>query len=270
MKKILLLLIYLKTFSVLAQKTFYEKAYDAYEAHNFSSATGFFTLAINNEGEKKCECYGLRGLSKLFLNNIKSALNDLDSSIIICPQSDMNYYNKGFFYAFQNKNDSAIIYYTKAINLDPTNAEYYMNRAIAYGSIFDSTLAIKDLNKAILLDSSNYLAYFNLGVIYKNTNQYSKALVNLKKAYVLSPDNIQVVIYTAYCQYALKNYMESFNLCNKHLKDVTLKADLIDFFIIRGQSLYYLKKRKDACIDFSDLYKLDKLKGNIYMKKYCK
>jgi tetratricopeptide (TPR) repeat protein len=270
MKKILLILVCFKSFSVFSQKTFYDKAYDAYEAHNFSSAVNFFTSAISNNDEKKCECFGLRGLSKLFLNNIKGALNDLDSSIIICPQSDMNYYNKGFFFAFQNKNDSAIIYYTRAINLDPANAEYYINRAVAYGSTFDSTLAIKDLNKAILLDSSNYLPYFNLGVIYKNTNQYSKALISLKKAYALSPDNIKVVIYSAYCQYALKNYIEAFNLCNKHLKNVTLKADLIDFFIIRGQSLYYLKKKKDACIDFSDLYKLDKIKGNVYLKKHCK
>jgi tetratricopeptide (TPR) repeat protein len=137
-------------------------------------------------------------------------------AIMLDPNNDGLYAERGIFYKAKGDYDNAISDYSQAIKLNPANHEYYYGRGQAYQAKKDYDKAIADYSKAIKLnpDDENYeqaLAdartakaaqtapsaavtvkkgdaedYYMRGIFSENTDD---AIANLTKAIALDPNH---------------------------------------------------------------------------------
>jgi len=100
------------------------------------------------------------------------------------------WFEKGYDYWLNQKDDAAIEAYTKAIALDPNYAAAYNKRGFVYADKGQYDRAIEDYNKAIALDPNYAEAYVHRGVAYNEKRQYDKAIINYQKACNLGDEEL--------------------------------------------------------------------------------
>lgn len=158
------------------------------------------------------------------------------------PQTSANLIAAANTYKQMGEPTSALKYYREAMKLDPTNSEIYYSLGLTYFEMNDIQNAKTNLTKAINLDEQNTKA--------KNL----LAFVNQKA--------ITKIINQAYDLYIKKQYVPSFEILEKGIKEYSQNAQLYYYRAL----VYEAMNRNAAAI--IDLQKAIELDGANYMAYY--
>ncbi|MGK7938835.1 MAG: tetratricopeptide repeat protein [Crocosphaera sp.] len=92
--------------------------------------------------------YNNRGLMYLKIGNYEQALSDFNQAIAVNPRLDRAYNNRGNCYAKQGKLDKALENYEKALDINPYNQKVWINQGITLRELGNYELAIETLEIA--------------------------------------------------------------------------------------------------------------------------
>lgn len=126
----------------------YEVAYCYTLIFDKTNAMKYYNKAIDQD-PNYYDAYLNRGL--LFesqFNNPVKALDDLEKSIELKPNSKLSYLYEGLIYNDEHKFDKAKDIYDKVIDMYPDFAEAYYQRAIAWQGMGNLNMVCADLNTA--------------------------------------------------------------------------------------------------------------------------
>ncbi|MFW5887046.1 MAG: tetratricopeptide repeat protein [Bacteroidota bacterium] len=160
MKKYLLLITLLYSFSVFAQKAkndklsyddLIEKGVEKDAMEDFEEAVEIFTEAIELEPMNPV-AYDKRAVTYLKLNKYSKALKDINTAIEKDPTYAVAYNHRGLTNFYMNKSILALQDFDTAIQLDPKFGRAYFNRALVKLEFGDVEGAYADLKKAGSLD----------------------------------------------------------------------------------------------------------------------
>jgi tetratricopeptide (TPR) repeat protein len=107
------------------------KAFDLRKSRDFYSAILIYRQALKLEPQNPrllfdiSECYAR-------INDLETAINVLDTAILIDSTNDWFYNNRGLLYYKQKENEKAIKDFEKAMKIDSSQPIYYANLALAY------------------------------------------------------------------------------------------------------------------------------------------
>ncbi|HUX93781.1 MAG TPA: tetratricopeptide repeat protein, partial [Ignavibacteriaceae bacterium] len=120
--------------------------------------------------------------------DFKSALKDYNSSIVLNPNNEKAYVNRGNTKGELQDYPGAIEDYTKAIELNPKDSNAYLIRGFDFALLGGFDYAIEDFTKVIEIDSTNKDAYYFRGDAFRVVNKYDSALNDFSKIIELYPD----------------------------------------------------------------------------------
>ncbi|HQX56503.1 MAG TPA: tetratricopeptide repeat protein [Pyrinomonadaceae bacterium] len=136
-----------------------------------------------------------------------SLIPDLDRAVEILTKNGNTrelaeaYYQRGYTYSLEQKNDMAIADFTSAIKLNPDHVGAYSLRATVHSSPFfnpkrNIDAAIEDYTMVITLEPGAYL-YSLRAALFAEKGERAKAIADYRAALALEPNN-----YTAKTQLA--------------------------------------------------------------------
>jgi tetratricopeptide (TPR) repeat protein len=118
----------------------------------------------------------------------RAAIDACTAIILLDPQNDGAFVNRGIAYRHHGDIESAIRDYDEAIRLNPRAADAFNNRGNAFRDREQFERAMADYDEALRLDPDYAHAYNNRGVIFLETGDLDRALADFDKAIVHDPD----------------------------------------------------------------------------------
>ena len=164
------------------------KPFDELTSQEVQTIWAFDQHNINPQTEEE---WFVKGYTALGIRNYDEAIRCYKEAIELNPNNAIAYYNLGVAYSLGLQYyDEAIKCYNKAIELNLNDADLYYNLGFAYSvGMEDYDAAIECYNKAIELNFNDADAYFDLGDAYLEGNQdYDNAIKYYKKAIELNPN----------------------------------------------------------------------------------
>ncbi len=187
LKKILILVIFVSSFSFLSAQNSTQDIIDAFAKSYQAENSGNYSQAINS---------------------LKIVYNE--NSYEINLRLGWLSYSLGNF-------SQSVSYYNKAVSLMPYSIEAKMGLIYPLYAT-GKTSQVVNLYKEILVISPNYYsALYNLGNIYYAQAKYAEALKLFKKLADLFPFDYDTLLMYAWTNYQLKKYREAGILFNKVL-----------------------------------------------------
>lgn len=174
-----------------------------------------------------------RGAARIFLFDYKNALKDLNIAIKMHPDSAEMFYYKGYAEAKLFKYNDAIVSYNKAIELKPNYAAAIYNRGAAKGELDEFDAGMADFNKALALQPDLDNGYLNLALANLGLEKYQEAIEGFDKVIELRDQNLA-------------------------------KA-----YFYRGEALFELDKRDEACNDYNRAMNLGYEYAKIRQRNLC-
>lgn len=175
-------------------------AYALVKADQYDEACIHYKFAIDNNPDAEWTsivCQALAALYHKVYDDIDSAIDMLQNSIMLDRTNDDAFLELGDIYMETEDLDSAIKAYCEAIKLNPKKAASFNKCAMALWQKDYVEEAIIACNKAINTDVEFYAAYNNLGVIYldgirnlKEAKKLFKEAISIKKDYVMAHFNL--------------------------------------------------------------------------------
>ncbi len=250
---------------------------------------GIFTL----QG-RSAEIYNYRGLARMKLQDLASAVADFDSAIFINHHNPNYYINRGLTKAKQGNKAAAVADYQKALEVSPDNALALYNLKIMEGKTtshanmisfedkfppfyikqgnenleennFKAAIASYDI--AIILGSEDHSTFFNRAFAKEKAGDLQGAIKDYSKTISLKEDFVKAYSSRGSVFFKLKKY-------EKALADYDL-AILFDdtnpaTFYNRGLTHNYLKNKIQACEDLEKAKKLGMKEAEKALKTICK
>ncbi|MBQ2644085.1 DUF3808 domain-containing protein [bacterium] len=207
--------------------------------------------------------------------DLESALEKLETSAIMQPNSPLVHLNlgqiqmkkglftealKSFFktirlentngtayslisacYILQNEFKEGENYFKKACKISPDNSEIYTNYAIALAQKGKKFKSLEILKQALKLNSKDFLALHYSGLINCDLAKYEEALTTLEEAYKINQNNPDTLLYLSLCKFKLEKYDEAFLYIEKSLN---IRPNYPDSIMIKG--IILAKKGKEA------------------------
>ena len=126
------------------------------------------------------------GITNGAKGDLPSAIKAFNQAISLDPKFAPAYYNRGFAYALQNKQDQAIADYTQAIQLDPNYKEAYYQRGSLQGQKGNFNDAINDFSSVIKIDPKYAPAFYNRGHVQYFKGDLDNAFDQINQALALN------------------------------------------------------------------------------------
>ena len=95
--------------------------------------------------------------------------------------------------------DEALNFLNQSIQIDPNSDEAYYARGLYYQKHSEFELAMKDYQTAVDLNPQHYLAYYNAGNILADQAKYEKAIEHFKLAIKFNPELAKAYNRVAQC-----------------------------------------------------------------------
>lgn len=133
------------------------------------------------------EYYLYKGKELFNAGEPENAIDIYSKAILIAPNEDKAYYNRGCCRLKLKQYEEAIEDFTKAIKLNTHSDNSYAHRGLCYQNLKQYEKAIDDYTEAIELNplSCNSLLYRNRGDCYKLNGEYYYAKKDYSKAFEL-------------------------------------------------------------------------------------
>ncbi len=175
-------------------------AYALVKAEQYDEACAHYKYAIEKNPDSEWTsivCQALAALYHRIYDDIDSAVDMLERSILLDRKNDEAFVELGDIYMETEDLDSAIKSYCEAIKLCSTKASTFNKCAMALWQKDYTEEAIIACNKAINADCEYFAAYNNLGVIYldgirnlKEAKKLFKEAISIKRDYVMAHFNL--------------------------------------------------------------------------------
>jgi len=148
-----------------------------------------FTMSINTikEEDGTEEVYIYRGSAYEMLGEKQCALEDYSRAIELNPSSTSGYSSRGFIHVENGHFELALGDFTKLIELDSNDELSYLKRANVYMLSKQNDLAEQDFKRAIELNPQNYESFKQFGSFYESIENFEHALKCYDNAQSLSP-----------------------------------------------------------------------------------
>ncbi|GEM_PF-3177201 len=168
-----------------------------------------------------------------------------------------------------------------ALYLEPNNYEFYKLRSEFMRKMGQEVEALNDYNKMIELSPEENFAYTERGVLKMHEEKYIEAIEDFSSSIELFPGDADNFKYRGLCHHNLREYYDAYNdfsksieLLNVELSDVNenekLKSKIAQTYLMRGHSLFAMRKGSEACRDFLKALDMGERKGLNYFRKYCR
>ena len=246
----------------------------------------YYTIAVMQEDEKNYEAaiinmtksielddgddakflskkYTVRASAKYYSDDDIGALDDLQKSIELAPNSIYSLELRGRIFIYLKNYNSAIIDYTRLIELDPQEY-YYYQRAVCNSKLKKYNVSISDLDEAIQLNSKIAKYYSERAYNKGKLEDYNGAILDITKAIELGEKTEFTIRLKGVYNYYLKNYDESIIDFTKAIEQEPTYAVNYRF---RGEARYTLKNYQDAILDHSKAITLEPEKANNYQNR---
>lgn len=129
------------------------------------------------------------GFDLIQTQEYQKAIESLNKSIELTPDSPLSYYYRGYAYLQEKDYDRAILDLEKSISLDPRIADPYASLAVAQIELNDYAEAIKAATTAIILNPKDAFSFYNRGLAYYYLKEDEKAYRDFDEALTLDPTN---------------------------------------------------------------------------------
>jgi tetratricopeptide (TPR) repeat protein len=153
--------------------TLHENIEELYKQSKFEEIIALLTdevleRLVRKDKVKAAELYVWRGTSLYNLKKYDEAIKDYNKAIVIIPQNEFAFYNRGLARFAKKEYDKAIEDYNLILNLNSDCAdEYYNVRGSAWKKKNKYDKAIADYTKAIEIKPDFGNAYYNRGLAKK-------------------------------------------------------------------------------------------------------
>lgn len=108
----------------------------------------------------------------------QAAIALLNRAIALCPDSAIDYNNRGLMYYRDRQIPEALKDLSRALEIDPNLDSAYNNRANCHAIKGDLVRAIADYDTALDLNPANIRAWINQGIAFRELRMYDLALEN--------------------------------------------------------------------------------------------
>lgn len=148
----------------------------------------------------------------------------------------------------QDEFKDAETFYKKAVSISPNNPEILVNYATALARRGKRFKALDIYREALKISSTNFDALHCSGVLLCELGKYEEALEQLLAADAVTPNCAETLLYLSICKYYLEDYEKSYEYVNKSLE---IKSDSPDAKMIQGACLAKLGKEAECLSCFS-------------------
>lgn len=176
----------------------------ASDAKTINQAIEYYTNQIRTNPTSNN--YQFRGDAFRFTKKYQSALNDLNESIRLNPNSARTYDSRSKIYSKLGKKTNALNDINTAIKLDPNSATRYNNRAVLLAGMSKRSEAIEDYTNAIRLNPKKAIYYKNRGMSYNKIKNYDLAIKDFDTAIQMVPTYADAFTKRGDSYYSLKKY----------------------------------------------------------------
>lgn len=227
--------------------TYYNAAYSMYHLNDINSALEEVDIAISINSNYS-ESLNLKELIFSKQNLLDSALYYFRKTHEIAPESHIYIYNIGYTYYRKSDYNNALPWFLKCYNIDSSDPSLVSLIGICYNNLGDYEKAIQFHTKLIDgLSDSDYIPYYNRGLAYFNNKDYKNALNDLFMAFAIDSTDVDVVNYITRAYIESENYQEAEIYATKAIEMEPRKADSYDF---RGKIYTKLQKFELALKDY--------------------
>jgi tetratricopeptide (TPR) repeat protein len=130
-----------------------------------------------------------RGQTLRLLKRFDESRRDFEKAIALDPSKSENYYELGYVYYDQGKNEQAAMFFTMAHERDPSVTAYLNMRGMARSNMEQYADAAADYSEAVRLAPNRSLYYWQLGMAMWNLERYQESLDCFSKYIELEPQN---------------------------------------------------------------------------------
>ena len=168
---------------------------------NLETAKNLFSAVIDADPnfniEKGGNAYIMRGKVKMYQQDLKGSIDDLNKGIEINPNIAEVYVDRGLVKEGLKDLQGSIDDFTKAIEMEPNLAkkcpdifpDIYINRGISKGILKDLKGAIDDFSKAIEIDPNIAPVYSHRGMAKAMSKDIQGAIDDFSKAIEIDPND---------------------------------------------------------------------------------
>lgn len=209
---------------------------------DFKSAIEKLETAVLMSNQNPKPCINL-GIIYAKLKEYQKAENILQEALKRDSQNALSYSILSSIYIAEDKFDEAEDVIKKALKLSPSDAEIYLNYGVLCAKMQKKHKAIEMLKKSKFLNPSNIHVYFILGVMLFETNKITDAFNEFKKLEDINPNYKNLDYYLALCYKKEKNYIAVLEYANRALSKDNLNPAI---YILLAQTYINLDKKEEA------------------------
>ena len=201
------------------------------------------------------------------LGDTKNALKDYARAIELFPENVEAYFERGRLYNMEKRLHEALSDFETAKRLEPSSAEIYNEAGNILNELRDYQNALENLNKAVEINPRHAEALNNRGISNFNLNRQEAALTDFNKAIEIDSTFAKALSNRGILRAVRKEFdlaLEDFNQ--------SLKYNPADYltFMNRGNTLFKLGKKQDACADWQNALSLNFIQAEEVIKTNCR
>lgn len=204
--------------------------------------------------EQRANVLYQRANAYIFLQDLKSAIEDFQAAIKAFPGHLGSYMGLADTYIFAGQPDKALATFTSAVEAFPTSPLVYNNRGLFLQSQERFAESISDFNKAIELEKDFAIAYANRGFSNQGLGNLQVAEVDFNQAISLQPQNPRFYSLRGTCRLsqgnatgALADFNEAVRLFDKN---PVARSDI-------GFAKFFMKDYAGASAEFEMANQMD-------------
>jgi len=177
----------------IAQNSYAQEGWKAYEAQDYVKAVEYFSKHLN-AFPKDAVTYHIRANIYQLYAEYHKALSDINNSIkYYSPKKDKEnlakaFHVRGQIYAQIEELDKALQDINSALKLFPKSTDFLLGRANLYFQKGDYDTAYKEYEKILKMDESVVQAYWGIGHCFYAQERYKQAIEQFTKALRLAPN----------------------------------------------------------------------------------
>lgn len=200
-------------------------------------------------------------------NDFVTAMDILDSALLIDPNNYNGQYLKGQILVQIAENSKAIDIFQKLNKQAPDKGDPIVEIAMIYNTLQKYDSALKYIDLSLKIDPKNAIFNNNKGFILFNKGDFKAAIVSYSKAIGYDNKNYLFFNNRGLSKYSLEDYKGALEDMNYAEKIASVQDPLIYYY--RGMTHLKLKNDAAACKDFEEAAKLGEKEAEAAIAEYC-
>jgi len=193
----------------------------------------------------------------------KNSIKLYDYCLKTETDNEVALFNRGLSFLNENRMDESLNDFNRLIEKHPQtrNEKVFINRGLVLKERGEKEKAMADFNAALQLDPKNFIGLLNRGNLYMQLGEMDKARNDFSDAYDIDSANFVLNKNIASLYNRAGNHAVALQFANKCLME---QCDDLDLLKIKGVSLFFLGRNKDALVLFSKVVDIQQSDGTMW------